>query len=160
MIVKTKKYQLPTGTYIKLGLMNILKEQWWVVLIAILIGCGYFWIASWWWISMAILAYALYWLFWVIQFAGVTQLEQNKVMFEKMAYEIDSRQILMKLNAKQGMPIKWDMIKRTEMKKDAFVFTMGKAQFIYLPFKIFNSENDVKFIETILKRKGYDLKKG
>lgn len=160
MIVKTKKYQLPTGTYIKLGLINILKEQWWVVLIALLIGCGYFWIASWWWISMAILAYALYWLFWVIQFAGVTQLEQNKVMFEKMAYEIDSRQILMKLNAKQGMPIKWDMIKRTEMKKDAFVFTMSKAQFIYLPFKIFNSENDVKFVETILKRKGYELKKG
>jgi hypothetical protein len=160
MIVKTKKYQLPNGTYIKLGLLNILKEQWWVVFIAILIGCGYFWIASWWWISMAILAYVLYWLFWVIQFAGVTQLEQNKVMFEKMAYEIDSRQILMKLNAKQGMPIKWEMIKRVELRKDAFVFTMSKAQFIYLPFKIFNSENDVKFIETILKRKGYILKKG
>ncbi|EON79148.1 hypothetical protein ADIS_0377 [Lunatimonas lonarensis] len=160
MIVKTKKYQLPNGTYIKLGLLNILKEQWWVVLIAILIGCGYFWIASWWWISMAILAYVLYWLFWVIQFAGVTQLEQNKVMFEKMAYEIDSRQILMKLNARQGMPIKWEMIKKVELRKDAFVFTMSKAQFIYLPFKIFNSENDVKFIETILKRKGYSLKKG
>ena len=44
MIVKTKKYQLETSTYIKLGLTNILKEQWWVVLIAIAIGCGYFWI--------------------------------------------------------------------------------------------------------------------
>jgi hypothetical protein len=155
MIVKTKKYQLETGTYIKAGLANILREQWWVILIAITIGCGYFWIASWWWISMAILAYALYWLFWVIQFAGVTQMEQNKVIFEKMSYEIDSRQILMKLNAKQGMPIKWDMIKKAEVKKDAFILTMSKAQFIHLPFKIFNSENDKKFVESILKRKNY-----
>lgn len=155
MIVKTKKYQLETGTYIKLGLTNILKEQWWVVLIAIAIGCGYFWIASWWWISMAILAYVLYWLFWVIQFAGVTQMEQNKVIFEKMSYEIDSRQILMKLNVQQGMPIKWDLIKKVDLTKDAYILTMSKAQFIYLPFKIFNTENERKFLEAILRRKGY-----
>jgi hypothetical protein len=155
MIVKTKKYQLESGTYIKLGLINILKQQWWVILIAIAIACGYFWIASWWWISMAILAYVLYWVFWVIQFAGVTQMEQNKVIFEKMSYEIDSRQILMKLNAKQGMPIKWDLIKKAEMTKDAFILTMSKAQFIHLPYRIFNSENDKKFLETILKRKEY-----
>jgi hypothetical protein len=155
MIVKTKKYQLETGTYIKLGLTNILKEQWWVVLIALAIGSGYFWIASWWWISMAILAYALYWLFWVIQFAGVTQMEQNKVIFEKMSYEIDSRQILMKLNAQQGMPIKWDLIKKVDLTKEAYILTMSKAQFIYLPFKIFNTENERKFLEAILRRKGY-----
>lgn len=138
-----------------MGLVNVLKEQWWVIFIALAIACGYFWIASWWWISMAILAYLLYLLFWVIQFAGVTQLEQNKVMFEKMSYEIDSRQILMKLNTKQGMPIKWTMIKKAETTKDAFVLTMSKAQFIHLPYKIFNSENDKKFVETILKRKGF-----
>lgn len=155
MIVKTKKYKLESGTYIKMGLVNVLKEQWWVVLIAVAIACGYFWIASWWWISMAILAYLLYLLFWVIQFAGVTQVEQNKMMFEKMSYEIDSRQILMKLNIKQGMPVNWNMIKKAETTKDAFVLTMSKAQFIHLPFRIFNSENDKKFMETILKRKGY-----
>lgn len=82
-------------------------------------------------------------------------MEQNKVIFEKMAYEIDSRQVLMKINTKQGMPVKWDMIKKAEIKKDAFIFTMSKAQFIHLPFKIFNSDNDKKFVETILKRKGY-----
>jgi len=153
MIVKTKKYQLETGKYIKIGLMNILKEQWWVALIAIAIACGYFWIASWWWISMALLAYILYWVFWLIQFAGVTQMEQNKVIFEKMSYEIDSRQILMKLNTKQGMPIKWDMIKKAEMTKDAFILTMSKAQFIHLPYRILNSENEKKFLETILRRK-------
>ncbi|MFC4870469.1 YcxB family protein [Negadavirga shengliensis] len=155
MIVKTKKYKLETGTYIKQGLKNIFKEQWWVMLIALAIASGYFFIPSWWWISMAILAYGLYWLFWVIQFAGVTQMEQNKVMFERLAYEIDSRQVLMKVSSKQGMPIKWDMIKKAQIKNDAVTLIMSKAQFIHLPFRIFNSENEIKFVETILKRKGY-----
>jgi hypothetical protein len=155
MIVKTKKYKLGTGTYIKAGMKNILKEQWWVILIALAIASGYFFIASWWWISMAILAYVLYLLFWVIQFAGIPQMEQNKIMFEKLSYEIDSRQILMKVSPKQGMPVKWDMIKRAQIEKDAFLFIMSKAQFIHLPFRIFKTENERKFVETILKRKGY-----
>ncbi|MGY6558856.1 MAG: YcxB family protein [Nitritalea sp.] len=154
MIVKTKKYQLDSGTYIKTGLANVLKEQWWTILIAVGIACGYFWIASWWWISMALLAYLLYVLFWLIQFAGVTQMEQNKAMFDKLSYEIDSRQILMRLNARQGMPINWSLIKKVEKSKEAFVLTMSRAQFIYLPYTIFKSENEIKFLETILKRKG------
>jgi hypothetical protein len=154
MIVKTKKYKLETKTYIKLGMKNILKEQWWVILIALAIASGYFFIPSWWWISMALLAYILYLLFWVIQFAGVSQMEQNKVMFDKLSYEIDSRQILMKINPKQGMPVKWDMIKKAQMNKEDFVLIMSKAQFIHLPFRIFNSENERKFMETILRRKG------
>ena len=153
MIIKTKKYQLETGTYIKMGLKSILKEQWWVILIALAICCGYFWIASIWWIIGAVIAYGLYVLFWTIQFAGVTQMEQNKPIFQKMAYEIDSRQILMKINAREGMPVQWNMIKRAEQGKDAYVLYLSKAQFIHLPFRVFNSENDRKFLETILKRK-------
>lgn len=153
MIIKTKKYQLPTGTYIKMGLVNIIKEQWWVIPIALSICLGFLWIASIWWFIGAIIAYGLYILFWTIQFTGVTQMEQNKVIFEKLAYEIDSRQILMKLNVKEGMPVQWNMIKRVELTKDSYVLYLSKAQFIHLPFRIFNSENDRKFIETILKRK-------
>jgi len=153
MIVKTKKYQLPTGTYIKMGLKNVLKEQWWVILIALAICLGYFWIASIWWFIGALIAYGLYVLFWTIQFAGVTQMEQNKTIFERLSYEIDSRQILMKVNPKQGMPIQWNLIKRAEISKDSFILYLSKAQFIHLPFRIFNSDNERKFMETILKRK-------
>ncbi len=153
MIVKTKKYQLPAGTYIKIALINVLKQQWWVIPIAVAIAFGYFWIPSIWWIIGAVLAYGLYVLFWAIQFTGVTQMEQNKVIFDKMAYEIDSRQILMKINTKQGMPVQWNMIKSAEKRKDAYLLYMSKAQFIHLPFRIFNSENERKFMETILKRK-------
>lgn len=155
MIVGTKKYQLTTGTYIKKGMINILKEQWWVFLIAIAIGCMMFVIPSnWWWIG-ALIALVLYWLFWLIQFTGVTQLEQNKLLFERMTYEISSKEILIKLNPKQGMPIKWETIKRARMGKDHFMLVISKAQFIYLPFKIFKTDNERKFTETILRRKGY-----
>ncbi len=155
MIVKTKKYKLETGTYIKLALKNILKEQWWVFLIAIAIMCGYFFIASHWWITGALIALTLYILFWLIQFAGVTQLEQNKILFEKLSYEIDSRQVLIKVNTKQGMPMTWNNIKKASIGKDHFLLIVSKAQLIHLPFRIFNSDNEKKFIETILRRKNY-----
>jgi hypothetical protein len=155
MIVKTKKYQLNTNTYLKIGMQNILREQWWVLLIPIAISCMIFVIHShWWWIG-SLIALILYILFWLIQFAGVSQLEQNKIMFEKFSYEITSQQILMKLNVKQGMPIKWESIKKAIKTKDAFLLVISKAQFIYLPYRIFNSDGEVKFLESILKRKGY-----
>jgi hypothetical protein len=97
----------------------------------------------------------LYLLFWLVQFAGVTQLEQSKFLFNKLNYELSSQQILVKLNAKQGMPMKWDQIKRASAKKEAFLLFVSKAQLIYLPHRIFNSDNEIKFFETILKRKGY-----
>lgn len=89
----------------------------------------------------------------MIQFAGVTQLDQYKILFERLSYEISSQQILIKLNAKQGMPIKWDQIKNAKVGKKAFTLVLSKAQFVYLPYKVFKTENEKKFVETILKRK-------
>ena len=155
MIVKTKKYQLGTKMYIKLGMLNILRSQWWVILFAIAIASMTFVIPSnWWWIG-SLTAFILYGLFWLIQFAGVPQLEQNKILFERLSYEITSQQIMIKLNPKQGMPMKWENIKKAFVGKDFFLLILSKAQFIYLPFKIFNSENERKFMETILRRKNY-----
>ena len=155
MIVRTKKYKLDTKVYIRTGLRNILKEQWWVFLIAAMIASGAFFIYSIWWIIGALIGLGLFWLFWYIQFVGVTQLEQGKMLFERMSYEISSQQIMIKLNSKQGMPIKWDQIKRARIGKDNFVLVMSKAQFIFLPFKIFNTEHERKFLESVLKRKKY-----
>lgn len=155
MVVKTKKNKLTTGTYIKLGLKNIFREQWWVILIALGIASGAFFIFSWWWIIGAVVGYLLYILFWVIQFAGVTQLDQNKILFERINYEISSQQILVKFTSKQGMPIKWNNIKRAFMGNDYFLLVVTKAQLIYLPFRIFNTTNERKFVESILRRKGF-----
>lgn len=154
MIVKTKNYRLEKNIYIRTAFVSILKQQWWVSLIVVAICLGYVWIASWWWFFAAIFGTGLYLLFWWIQFYGVTQLEQGKMLFERFSYEISSQQILMKINAREGMPMKWDQIKHAKIGKDNFVLFINKAQMIYWPFKIFNSDNERKFVTSILKTKG------
>ena len=154
MLVKTRNYRLEKNEYIKMALKNVLKRQWWAGLIALAICLLYFWIPSIWWIIGGVLAYGLYVLFWFIQFYGVTQLEQGKMLFERFSYEITSQQLLMKLTAREGMPLKWDQIKRVEVGKDYFLLFVNKAQLIHLPFKIFNTDNERKFVAGILKAKG------
>jgi hypothetical protein len=154
MIVKTKNYRLEKNTYIRTAFISILKQQWWVSLIVLAICSGYIFVPSWWWFFAAFFGAGLFLLFWWIQFYGVTQLEQGKMLFERFSYEISSQQILMKINAREGMPMKWDQIKKAKVGKDYFVLFLNKAQLIYLPFKIFNSDNERKFMTSILKTKG------
>ncbi len=154
MIVKTRNYRLEKKDYIKMALKAILIQQWWVSLIVVAICLGFVWIQSIWWFIGAAIGAGLYLLFWWIQFYGVTQLEQGKMLFERFSYEISSQQIVMKLNPREGMPMKWDQIKKAEIRKDSFLLFVNKAQLIYLPFKIFNSENERKFLTSILRNKG------
>lgn len=154
MIVKTKKYKLETGTYIKLAMTNILTKQWWVSLIVLALCSGYLFIPNTWWFWGTSIAVIIYLLFWLIQFAGVTQLEQTKILFDKLSYEINSQQIMIKLSSKQGMPMKWDQIKKAKVGKDSILLIVNNAQLMHFPFKIFKTENERKFVETILKRKG------
>ena len=156
MIIKTRNYKLEKKTYINLALKNILKQQGWIAAVAALAIClCYFWIPSIWWFIGAGIGLGLYLLFWWIQFFGVTQLDQGKMLFEKFSYEINSQQILMKINPREGMPLKWDQIIKAAIGKDYFVLFVNKAQMIYLPFKIFNNENDRKFLTSILRTKGF-----
>jgi hypothetical protein len=151
MIIKTKKYQLAKNTYIKIALVNALKKQWWAFLIAL--GICAFTFVSYWFLALGILGAVLFVAFWAIQFAGITQVDQYKVLFDKYTYEIDGRQILIKMNDKQGMQMKWENIQTVDKTKEAYILYVSKGQFVYLPFKIFNSDNDINFFEALLKRK-------
>ena len=82
-------------------------------------------------------------------------MDQSKILFERLGYEINSQQVLIKLSSKQGMPIKWDSIKKARVGKSHILLVVNKVQLIHLPFRIFNTENERKFVETILKRKGF-----
>jgi hypothetical protein len=143
------------GQYIRKGFYNLLSEQWWVILIYLLLCSMNFYIPSIWWIIGSSIALILYVLFWLIQFFGVTQVEQSSYMFERLSYEISSNQIMMKINNKQGMPIKWDTVKKVKIQKDCFLFKLNIVQFIIFPYKVFNNENEIRFIKSILNRKGY-----
>lgn len=156
MIVRTKNYKLEKKTYTRIAFRNTMKKQGWIaVLAAVAICLMYLWVPSIWWFIGAAIGLLLYMLFWWIQFYGVTQLEQGKMLFQKFSYEISSQQILMKINPREGMPLKWDQIKSAYVDKNAFVLFVNKAQIIHLPFRIFNTENERKFLTSILKNKGY-----
>lgn len=155
MIVKTKNYKLDKKIYIRLALKSVLKQQGWIAALAAVAICLlYFLVPSIWWFIAAFVGLGIYLLFWWIQFYGVTQLEQGKMLFEKFSYEISSQQILMKINPREGMPMKWDQIQRAAVGEDYFVLFVNKAQLIYWPFKIFNTDNERKFVTSVLRTKG------
>ena len=155
MIVKTRNYRLEKKDYIRMAMRSILRKQWWVSLIVVAICLLYFLVPSIWWFIGALIGTGLYLLFWWIQFYGVTQLEQGKMLFELFSYEITSQQIVMKINPREGMPLKWDQIKSAQVGKDHYLLFVNKAQLIHLPFKIFNTDNERKFVGSILKNKGF-----
>lgn len=157
--IRTKRYALNTKKYISLAMRHFIKSQlkWALIPLALLVINAIISLTGLYpniWIYITILVgVILYLLFWVIQFTGITQLEQYKPMFEKYIYEIDPRQILMKINQKEGGVMKWDMIKEAYKDKDAYVLVLSRGQFIYLPYSIFNSEHDQKLFDRILKQK-------
>jgi hypothetical protein len=156
MIVRTKNYRLEKKTYINLAFKSTIMQQGWIAAVAAVAICLlYFWIPSFWWFIAAAIGVALYLLFWYIQFYAVTQLEQGKLLFERFSYEITSQQILMKVNPREGMPLKWDQIKKASIGKDYFLLFVNRAQLIYWPYKIFNTDNERKFVTSILKTKGF-----
>ena len=182
MIVKTKKFALDQKTYINIALRQWVKENWkWafvplglIILNVILNVTGAY--PNIWIYIVIVLLTILYVLFWAVQITGIAQMEQSKPLFQKYIYEIDSRQILMRINAKEGGILKWSQIDSVIKDKDAYILFLNnedamknvkaswiartvtkglsKAQFLYLPFTIFNSENDLRFTDALLKRKG------
>ncbi|WP_460984250.1 YcxB family protein [Spirosoma fluminis] len=182
MIVKTKKYALDQKTYINIALRQWVKENWkWafvplglIILNVILNVTGAY--QNYWIYIVIVVLTILYVLFWAIQITGIAQMEQSKPLFQKYVYEIDSRQILMRINAKEGGILKWTQIDSVIKEKDAYILFLNnddamrnvkanwiartvtkglsKAQFLYLPFTIFTSDNDLRFTDALLRRKG------
>ncbi|GAB3705272.1 hypothetical protein GCM10027592_37550 [Spirosoma flavus] len=181
MIVKTKKYALEQKTYINIALRQWVKQNWtWafvplalILLNVVLSLTGVY--PNYWIYIVIVLLTILYVLFWAVQITGISQMEQSKALFQKYVYEIDSRQILMRINAKEGGILKWSQIDSVIKDKDAYILFLdnaeamanvkaswiaktvtkglAKAQFIYLPFNIFTSDNDLRFMDALLKRK-------
>ncbi len=159
MIVKTKKFALDKKVYIKKAFANQMKSSWkWLFIplaIAILGVALHFSgvYKNWWILITAIIGGGLFVLFWYVQFYAATQLDQNKQMFEKFSYEIDSRQIMVKINQKEGGIVKWDSIISAEKDSSGYFLHIGRGQFLHFKNEVFNTEHDQKLLESILRRK-------
>ncbi len=154
---KTKKYQVPVNTYVKIGLSNVLKDWWWAFLVPLaIIGIGVAIGGGWMWglLITAVVLTILYLVFWGAQFYGLSQLPQGKVLFEKLSYEFDPKQIKIMKSQKEGMVMPWENIKKVSRSKDAYVLKLSLVQYIHLPFDIFQTENDLKHTEKLFERKG------
>jgi hypothetical protein len=154
MVIKTKKYELDKQLYIRLAMEQVMKEFWyaWFVPILILLIPIFVSGAIWWCVGIAFVVSLLYVLFWAAQFTAVTQMEQGKLLFEKLFYEIDGKNIIIKRNEKEGMVMTWEQIKSVTKNKTAFLFWLSRGQFIYFPFEAFK-EHELKMLEGLLKRK-------
>ena len=182
MIVKTKKYGLDQKVYINIALRQWVKENWkWAfiplafILLNVVLNVTKVYPNYWIYIVVVLLT-ILYVLFWAVQITGISQMEQSKALFQKYVYEIDSRQILMRINAKEGGILKWSQIDSVVKDQNAYLLLLNnadamanvkaswlaktvtkglaKAQFLYLPFSIFTSDNDLRFTDALLRRKG------
>lgn len=133
---------------------NILKQWLWVWAIPPAVW-AIFWVTDlfWWGFGLALFLIVGYLLFWVVQFVGVSQHERAKALFDRYSYEIDSRQIMLKVSAKQGMPMKWNMVQSAKKTSDSYILSMSRAEFLVLPYEIFRKENDLKLMDNLLKRK-------
>lgn len=160
MIVKTKKFTLDKKKYINMAFTRQIKKSWYWLLIPlavmilgpILHYTGVY--KNWWILITGFVGGLLYIAFWYIQFYAATQMEQNAQMFDKFAYEIDSRQILVKVNKREGGVIKWDTIQSAEkLENNDFLLHIARGQFLHFPKNVFNSEHDMKLMENILRRK-------
>ncbi|WP_242926208.1 hypothetical protein [Pontibacter vulgaris] len=174
MAIRTKKYQFDKKLYTNLALTQVWRKDWWQAIIPLaLFLIPALFSFSWWWVAIAIIVTILFVLLRSAQVMGVTQMEQGNPLFEKMTYEIDQRQILMKRNDREGMALTWNMIQSARKKDDAFMLwlqpptqeqmptgwkgwlarTFQVPVFINLPYRIFNSPNDIKLMESMLRRK-------
>lgn len=153
MIIQTKKYALPKKTYIKIGFFNAIRRQWWVSLLFVGLIAAVFFIGYRKTALLCCFVWLLYFGYWWAQFYAVTRMEQGKMVFKPFIYVISSKEILMKLTTKQGMPLRWDQIEKVKLRKKAFLFQLNKAHFILLPYRIFRSRHHIKFMKHLLRRK-------
>lgn len=153
---KTKKYQQDVNQFVQLGLMLVFKKWWYAFLVPIAMivtGIVFGGATLWWMLGLSVLVTILYALFWGAQFYGLSQLPQGKPWFEKYHYEFHNKSLLVKKSEREGMELSWDKFQKVSKNKSGFIFHMSAVQFIFLPFSVFSSENDIKFVELLLRRK-------
>lgn len=153
---KTKKYQVPVNVYVKIGMANVIRDWWWAflvplafIIIGLVIGGSWAWGLG----ITALVITILYLVFWGAQFYGLSQVPQGKMLFEKLGYEFEQKQIKILKSQKEGMMMPWENIKKVMKTKDAYILKLSLVQYIHLPFSIFQTENDLKFTQKLFERK-------
>lgn len=174
LAIVTKKSQFDTNAYTKLAMAEVWRKDWVYALVPFALGLlpAIIW-HSWWWLALSFVFTLLFVLLRSAQVTGVTQMEQSKPLFERMSFEMDQKQLLLRVSKEKAMQLTWDMIGRVRRDDDAYLLylkpgappadtagwrlwiarTFDVPVFLHLPQRIFNSDNDRKLFEALLRRK-------
>ena len=174
LAIRTKKTQLTTDMYTRLVMGEVWKKDWYYALIPFALGLlPALFVHSWWWLALSVVLTVLFVLFRSAQVTGVTQMEQSKPLFERMNFEMDNKQLLLRVGPEKAMQLTWDMIGKARRDADAYLLylkpgtppadtagwrlwlarTFDVPVFLHLPLRVFNSPNDLKLFEALLRRK-------
>ena len=174
LAIRTKKTQLTTDMYTRLVMGEVWKKDWYYALIPFALGLlPALFVHSWWWLALSVVLTVLFVLFRSAQVTGVTQMEQSKPLFERMNFEMDNKQLLLRVGPEKAMQLTWDMIGKARRNADAYLLylkpgtppadtagwrlwlarTFDVPVFLHLPLRVFNSPNDLKLFEALLRRK-------
>ena len=174
LAIVTKKTQFDTNAYTRLAMAEVWRKDWVYALVPFAIGLlpAIIW-HSWWWLALSAVLTLLFVLLRSAQVTGVTQMEQSKPLFERMSFEMDQKQLLLRVSKEKAMQLTWDMISKVRRDGDAYLLYLkpgappeGTAPwrlwlarafdvpvFLHLPQRVFNSDNDRKLFEALLRRK-------
>ncbi|SNR50766.1 hypothetical protein [Hymenobacter mucosus] len=175
LAIVTKKHQLDTDTYTRIAMGRVWRKEWWYAVIPFVLGLlpVLIW-PSWWWLASAFILTLLYVLLRSAQITGATQMEQSKPLFEKLNYEFDNKQIVLRRNEREGMRLTWDMIGSVQREDGSYLLnlkgpdelpedikgwrrwaakTFETPIFVQVPDRIFKGGNDQKLFEAMLRRK-------
>ena len=173
--IKTKKYQFDPNTYTRIAMGEVWRKEWWRALIPFAVGVlpAAIW-PSWWWLLLGVALAAVFALVRSSLVTGITQQEESKFLFERMNYEADQRQLILRQSEQKAMALPWNAIGRVRREPDAFLLyfksgdppaelapwrrwiarTFAVPLFLHLPLRLFNNDNDRKLFEALLRRKG------
>ena len=174
LAIVTKKTQFDTNAYTKLAMAEVWRKDWVYALVPFALGLlpAIVW-HSWWWLALSFVLTLLFVLLRSAQVTGVTQLEQRKPLFERMSFEMDQKQLLLRVSKEKAMQLTWDMIAKVRRADEAYLLylkpgvppegtagwrlwiakTFDVPVFLHLPLRVFNSDNDRKLFEALLRRK-------
>ncbi len=174
LAIVTKKTQFDTNAYTRLAMAEVWRKDWVYALVPFAIGLlpAIIW-HSWWWLALSAVLTLLFVLLRSAQVTGVTQMEQSKPLFERMSFEMDQKQLLLRVSKEKAMQLTWDMISKVRRDGDAYLLylkpgappegtapwrlwlarTFDVPVFLHLPQRVFNSDNDRKLFEALLRRK-------
>lgn len=174
LAIVTKKTQFDTNAYTKLAMAEVWRKDWVYALVPFALGLlPAIFVHSWWWLGLSFLLTLAFVLLRSAQVTGITQMEQSKPLFERMSFEMDQKQLLLRVSKEKAMQLTWDMIGKVRRDDDAYLLylkpgdppadtagwrlwiarTFDVPVFLHLPQRVFNSDNDRKLFEALLRRK-------